>query len=62
MSAPAQNVPPSPVSTRARTAGSAASRSSSGGSARHIPAVMALRLAGWWTTTVATPSATVSSS
>lgn len=59
MSAPAQKVSPAPVSTRARTAGSAASRSNSAGSACHIAAVIALRLAGWLITTVATPSATV---
>ncbi len=59
MSAPAQKVSPAPVSTRARTDGSAASFARSGGSARHIAGVMALRLAGWSMTTVATPSATV---
>ena len=35
---------------------------SSGGSARHIAAVMALRLAGLLMTTVATPSVTVCTS
>ncbi|ARX87811.1 hypothetical protein SMD44_07293 [Streptomyces alboflavus] len=58
MSAPAQNVSPAPVRTSARTAGSPASPVSSGGSARHMSAVMALRLAWWSMTTVATPSAT----
>lgn len=57
MSAPEQNVPPAPVSTRTRTSGSAARVASSGGSARHMPTVMALSLAGWLMTTVAIPSA-----
>lgn len=58
MSAPAQNVPPAPVSTSTRTAGSASSRASSGGSERHMPSVMAFRLAAWSMTTVAMPSVT----
>lgn len=62
MSAPAQKVPPSPVSTSARTPGSAASAPSSGGSAAHIAAVIALRFAGWRITTVATESVTLCSS
>ncbi|MEH0417031.1 hypothetical protein [Streptomyces sp. B21-083] len=44
------------MSTRTRTSGSAARPASSGGSALHMPAVMALRLAGWRMTTVAIPS------
>ncbi|SCE04424.1 hypothetical protein GA0115239_11736 [Streptomyces sp. BpilaLS-43] len=62
MSAPAQKVSPAPVRTSTRTAGSAASDSSSPGSASHMSAVIALRLAGLLMTTVATPSATPCSS
>ena len=62
MSAPALNVSPAPVSTSTRTSGSAARRASSGGSARHMAEVSALRLAGLLMTTVATPSARLCSS
>src|SRR5690242_13235924 len=56
MSAPAQNVSPSPVSTRTRTVGSVASASSRTGSDRHMARVIALRRAGLLMVTVAVPS------
>src|SRR5690606_38351184 len=62
MSAPAQNVEPSPVSTSTRTSGWAASVSSMGGRDAHIAGVMALRFSGWRMTTVATESVTPCSS